>query len=188
MQTRPDILTFSGHYFNFLQPDPASICIEDIAAGLSKVCRFAGQSRQFYSVAQHSVHVSYLVAELGHPEHALAGLLHDAAEAYIGDVTRPLKQLLPDYRQIEQRVEAAVFARFGLPAELPPIIKQADLMMLATEQHNFMAPHDDPWACIEGIRPLPERVQAWDHDHARAAFIGRYFEIVAPVASGMLYV
>ncbi|WP_019919085.1 hypothetical protein [Methyloversatilis discipulorum] len=177
MKTRPDILTYSGHYFNFLEPNPDTIEIEDIAQGLSKVCRFAGQSRAFYSVAQHSVHVSYLVAELGHPEHALAGLLHDAAEAYIGDVTRPLKQLLPDYRQIEKRIEAAVFARFGLPPELPPVVKQADLIMLATEQRDFMAPHDDPWYCIEGIEPQGA-LSAWDHDHARAAFSGRFHQLV----------
>lgn len=177
MSTRPDILTFTGHYFNFLQPDPETICIEDIAAGLSKVCRFAGQSREFYSVAQHSVHVSFLVAELGHPEHALAGLLHDAAEAYIGDVTRPLKQLLPDYRAIEKRIETAVLARFGLPPQLPPIVKKADFIMLATEQHNFMAPHDDPWFCIEGIQPLGS-LRAWDHKHARAAFSGRFHQLL----------
>ncbi len=177
MGSRPDILTFTGHYFNFLQPDPATVCIEDIAAGLSKVCRFAGQSRQFYSVAQHSVHVSYLVAELGYPEHALAGLLHDAAEAYIGDVTRPLKQLLPDYRQIEKRIEAAVFARFGLPPELPPVVKQADLIMLATEQRDFMAPHDDPWYCIEGIEPQGA-LSAWDHNYARAAFKALFLRLV----------
>lgn len=177
MNTRPDILTHSGHYFNFLQPDPATIQIEDIAQGLSKVCRFAGQSRAFYSVAQHSVLVSFLVEDLGDPDAALAGLLHDAAEAYIGDVTRPLKQLLPDYRRIEKRIEASVFARFGLPADLPASVKHADLVMLATEQRDFMAPHDDPWYCIEGIKPLPFELSTLTPDHACERFMLRFEEL-----------
>lgn len=179
MNTRPDILTFSGHYFNFLRPDPATIDIEDIAQGLSNVCRFAGQSRRYYSVAQHSVHVAGLVAELGYPHHALAGLLHDAAEAYIGDVTRPLKQLLPDYRQIESRVEAAVFARFGLPAVLQPVVKNADLIMLATEQRDLMAPHDDRWACIYGIAPLSFELQPWSQEYAREVFLQQFQKLRA---------
>lgn len=179
MNTRPDILTFSGHYFNFLRPDPATIDIEDIAQGLSHVCRFAGQSRRFYSVAQHSVHVADLVADLGYPEHALAGLLHDAAEAeaYVGDVTRPLKQLLPDYRQIEARIEAVVFARFGLPAVMPQVVKNADLILLATEQRDLMAPHDDPWACIDGITPLSFELRPWSHERARDIFLLRFQEL-----------
>ena len=177
MSTRPDILTYSGHYFNFLEPEPASIEIEDIAQGLSKVCRFAGQTRAFYSVAQHCVYVSWLVEERGDPADALAGLLHDAAEAYIGDVTRPLKQLLPDYRQIEKRIEAAVFARFGLPADMPESIKHADLVMLATEQRDFMAPHDDPWYCIEGINPLPFTLTPWAPDAAYRVFMHSFRQL-----------
>lgn len=177
MKTRPDILTYSGHYFNFLEPNPDTIEIEDIAQGLSKVCRFAGQSRAFYSVAQHSVLVSLLVEEHGNPSDALAGLLHDAAEAYIGDVTRPLKQLLPDYRQIEKRIEAAVFARFGLPADMPASIKRADLVMLATEQRDFMAPHDDPWYCIEGINPLAFTLQPWSPELACSEFLRRFDQL-----------
>lgn len=174
MSVRPDILTSTGIYFNLVNPDPAHVMIEDIARGLSHACRFAGQCSEFYSVAQHSVLVSMMLP----PDLALIGLLHDAAEAYIGDVTKPLKRLLPDYRAIEKTVEQAVFQRFGLPAELPSEVKFADMVALATEQRDFMPPHDDQWHCIAGIEPLPDRIVAWDTHAAQHRFLQRYYDLI----------
>jgi hypothetical protein len=170
---RPDILLQSGNFFNFLAPDDSTITIEDIAQGLANECRFNGQTREFYSVAQHSVLVSLIVP----PEHALAGLLHDASEAVMKDIPKPLKRLLPDYQALEQTVERAILAKFGIALPLHPSIKAADLVMLATEKRDLMpVTEHSEWPTVEPITNIIEPLSPAD---AKWVFLRRYKVLTA---------
>lgn len=168
----PTITLASGHVFDFLNPQGSVFDIEDIAHGLSNVCRYAGQCRDFYSVAEHSILVSEVVTE-----YQFEALMHDASEAFIGDVTRPLKQLLPEFKRIEAGVEDAVAQRFGLDRKSKSLIKDADLQVLAAEQAQVMAPGTADWAAAAGIEPAPVRVRYLSPREARAAFLARFEDL-----------
>lgn len=145
----PTILLSSGRYFDFRDPTP--LTINEVAHALSKLCRFTGQCDRFYSVAQHSVLVSNLL-----PDHLkMQGLLHDAVEAVMGDMSGPLKRLFPEYKALEHRIEKVILEGFGLPAELDPSVKRADLIALRTEQRDLMPEAGGLWTCLEGIEPDP---------------------------------
>ena len=141
------ITTQPGEHFDFDILSPNDIDIEDIACALSNICRFNGHVQDFYSVAQHSVYVSYLVP----PEFALEALLHDAAEAYCSEINSQLKQLLPDYRSVIKAVEAVIAAKFGLPASMSAAVKYADLVMLATERRELDLDDGKHWPMLDGI-------------------------------------
>jgi 5'-deoxynucleotidase YfbR-like HD superfamily hydrolase len=175
--TGPLILTVGGRTLDVHHPLESAFDIEDIAHGLSNAARYNGHTRQFYSVAQHSVLVSHVVP----PPFAFAGLLHDAAEAYLSDVAKPLKLLLPDYNEAEERVETVLLRRFGLPARLPPHIKEADVRLLVTEQRDLMPPGTDRWALEQGIRPLEHRIEPLPPEQARRQFLDRFRELAASV-------
>lgn len=148
------VLTYSGAYFDLLHPEASPIHLADIAHSLAHQCRFNGHTRTFYSVAQHSVFVSHLVPDA----HAREALLHDAAEAYTGDITIPVKDLLPGLRLIEHRIDLAIRNTYGLPLRCSADVKLADRIALATERRDLLSEHDRPWPLIEGLGDLPEDV------------------------------
>lgn len=139
----PWIHTWGGGRFYYLDPNPEEVFIEDIAHALSLQCRFNGHTTLHYSVAEHSILVSDMVySKTNDVEVAMAALLHDAAETYIGDVVSPLKTLLTEFKQVEARVEKCVAAKFGLDYPWDEEIHLADKAVLAMEFRS-VAPFAD---------------------------------------------
>lgn len=167
------IQTHSGRRFCPTNPNPDAIVIQDIAHALSMQCRFSGHCKKFYSVAQHSVLVSYICDS----QDALWGLMHDASEAYLVDIPRPLKQSgkLNGYVEFERVMQEAVCRRFGLPMKEPPSVKKADTVLLATEARDLMSPLHSDWQ--QPVEPLPFLIEAWGPDKAKDMFMKRFFEL-----------
>jgi 5'-deoxynucleotidase YfbR-like HD superfamily hydrolase len=168
------ILTQSGQQFDLLRPTAAMIKPADIAHALSRLCRFNGHTRAHYSVAQHSL----IVASLVPAEHQLVALLHDATEAYIGDMTRPLKAVMPEYQYVEHQIWLAVCDRFDIQIDLPACVKQADMVALATERRDLMPEHQGEWDCLRGIEPMAGAIAPLPPEYASAAFFSRLMELM----------
>lgn len=177
------IQTHSGRRFCPTNPNPDAIVIQDIAHALSMQCRFSGHSKYFYSVAQHSVLVSYICDS----QDALWGLLHDASEAYLVDVPRPIKRSgkMQAYIDFEHKVQEAVCRRFGLPMEEPPSVKKADTALLYTEARDLMSPFHSDWE--QKVDPLPFLIEPWEHDKAKDRFMKRFFELTTGDSAPMHY-
>jgi len=164
--------TYTGKTLDLKHPKPEQIDIRDIAHGLSQVCRFSGQCKFFYSVAQHSVLVSRIVNL-----HPLAGLLHDATEAYLGDVPSPVKQLCPDYKRLESKVWGAIAGKFGLLPAMPYEVHQADLRMLATERDVVFEDRILWGAHIDDVEPYMIDIDEWLPGLAEECFLERFEEL-----------
>jgi len=172
MASDESITTFSGIQFWPLLPDPDHIRVDDIAHALSQQCRFAGHVRLFYSVAEHSVHVS----QLCRPEDALWGLLPDAPEAFLCDIPAPLKELpqFEPYRAAERILQRAIAQRFGLPAEQPRSVTEADRRMLEIEPRDLFNSPDAPRPARAPRRKLMAITHPWQPRIAQARFLSRF--------------
>jgi hypothetical protein len=181
------MLTASGLQFRPTEPDPALVRVTDIAHALSQLCRYNGHVRTFYSVAEHAV----LMARhfIGRRDYPLArwALHHDSSEAYLGDVIRPLKKALPDYKAIEGKVEAAIARAFGLDlgsgGEMPPEIKTADTLILHDERRQLFAASVVErlgWHDRDG---LGVTLHLWTPDQARRQFLDVHDFLFGPVLS-----
>lgn len=182
--------TFSGKAYIIDDPTPDQICLEDIGQALSQQCRFAGHSSVFYSVAEHSVHVCNRVKQIleigesilssvssrdteeeAHNGIIRAALLHDASEAYLLDIPRPLK-IQPEmafYREQHAKTMKAIQDKYGIPEGKPTIIKQADNELLATEKEQVMAPPPRDWVSLPPS--LNITLSCWDPGRAYTVFM-----------------
>lgn len=167
------IQTFTGKKFFPLAPKQADICIEDIAHSLSMICRFTGHTKHFYSVAQHSVFVSYFC----NTDHALWGLLHDASEAYICDLSSPLKNSghFSSYKEIEKNLQHQIYNAFGIGANEPASVKEADILMLVTEAKSLLSPLHEEWKLNK--TPLPINIVPLPPWEAEKLFLDRFNEL-----------
>jgi uncharacterized protein len=175
--------TFTGRQFWPLDPRPEEVFIEDIAHALSNMCRFGGHVQKFYSVAQHSVLCARNVLSMAdkrylkaHDDLELltileaAALMHDATEAYLVDVPRPIKRDLTNYAKIERRLAIVIGQRFDLPLNHLDIdVHRADENALATERRDLRGPDAADW-CIVGTA-WPERIVPWSPKKAERLFL-----------------
>lgn len=160
--------TYTGRQFWPVDPRPDDVHIDDIAHALSMVCRYGGHVLDFYSVAEHCCHLHDEAA----PEHKAWALLHDASEAYIADIIRPLKPSLKGYLDHERVVMWAICIRFGLKQEMPPEVKTLDNRILADEAAQAMSAPPAPWA-YNG-EPLGIKLGFWPPYMAKREFLARF--------------
>lgn len=178
------VFTFTGEPFWPLEPRVEDVRIADIAHGLSHLCRFAGQTRKFYSVAQHSVLVSRHL-----PRHlALYGLLHDGSEAYLVDITVPVKvdRALAGYRAIEAHVQRVIYERFALDPSEPSEVHRVDRVVAETEIRDLVvAPQG---SSRPGVDRLRSRIAPIGPVQAKRQFLNRFCELTGQslpdIASG----
>ena len=159
------ITTFTGKKFHFLNPQPEEISIVDIAHHLSMLCRFTGACKRFFSVAEHSIRVSWILPD----KLQLVGLLHDAAEAYINDISRPVKYT-HKLEETETIISKVIGGKYGVNLK-DPLIKEADNILIATEARDLMA-NMDSWS--ELPEPLPGIITPWDSITAKWRFLNLF--------------
>jgi len=166
--------TYTGRQYWPLDPRAEDVDIIDIAHALSMLCRYTGHCKDFYSVAEHCVYVSRCVPE----EHALQGLMHDAQEAYCNDIARPLKRFILNYEEIEGRNWRVIAEKFGLPFDLHPSVKYADISVLLAEAAVLLGPAPAPWS-FGDIKAADIEIRASPPAVAESMFLARFKELTS---------
>ncbi len=168
------ISTYNGHIFDPTDPKPEDLCLEDVAHALSRICRANGHLRDFYSVARHSLHASYEAEQRGCGVRVqLLALLHDAAESYIGDMTRPLRRRFPDFTEVERRLQTLLFSKLAVPDFTEAECRAVKAIDDALLYHEFLKFHgirlvDTPPKLLLPV--LPDK----SPDETEAEFLARY--------------
>jgi uncharacterized protein len=167
------IATYKGRQFWPLNPRIEDLDIEDIARALSNLCRFTGHTRHHYSVAQHC----YLASQWCPPNIAGWCLLHDAAEAYLNDIAKPVKRFFPLLVEAENATLELIAEKYGLEWPMPADVHVVDRIMLATERRDVMNSCGHRWNAVEGVQPYPEVIEAVPQQSAEALFLHRFGEL-----------
>ncbi len=167
------IQTRSGRRFWPLDPRAEDVCIEDIAHALSLLCRFGGHCDRFYSVAEHSLLVADQFSDV---EGALWALLHDASEAYVQDLARPFKRMMPEYRAVEDRVQLAICERFSLDLVVPARVHAVDRAILMDERRAIMSGSDQAWA--SDCEPLGILIACYQPTTAKILFLEKFHRLM----------
>jgi len=173
------IRTFTGRQFWPLDPRVEDFDINDIAHSLSNQCRFGGAVRKFYSVAEHCVRVSWACSK----EDELCGLLHDAHEAYLLDLPRPVRKMLPEYEVWAKEIDRVLALHLGIPQEkfYTPGVVLADETLLATEARDLMT------GSVEcSAEPLKSTIQPWKPSMAEAKWLALFRTLIHPEYLKML--
>jgi len=171
--------TALGLYFDPHEPDANSIVIEDIAKMLSHQCRFAGATKQHYSIAQHLV----LCSNYADDDFKFEALLHDAHEAYTQDLVSPTKERLPDYKEMEDGVEYVIRELFELPSEMTEHVRLIDMRMLVTEKRDLLNKMSDEneekiWGkLIRTYKPFDDKIVYWTPEYAEQVFLNLFDEL-----------
>lgn len=165
------IQTYTGRLFDIQNIDDLEVDIEDIAQGLSNICRFTGHCKNFYSVAEHSVLASHLGID------SLQALLHDASEAYLGDIPRPVKPLIPRYKEKETQLQKKIFETFKVPFPLSQDTKEVDTRLLKTEALLLMDYSDYIWQMQEIEEYHGIVFNLYNPEQAKRAFMARFREL-----------
>jgi len=169
------IETYTGRKFDPLNPKPGAISVLDIAHALSNQCRYSGHTRRHYSVAQHSCLLAdYTQHVLKRPAlECLQILMHDAPEAYLVDVPRPVKQFMPEFRQWDKNVNDAIRIWLGVTdLPIPEYQDEIDSRIISDERAQLMSDSGNDWG--HDREPLGVEIAAWTPEYAEKQFLLRY--------------
>lgn len=176
LQSATTMQTYTGEMFDVFTPNKDQIQTRDISHALSMLCRYGGHSRNFYSVAEHSFLMAEYFFDRKEYDLARAALLHDATEAYMGDIIRPLKLRLPLYREVENTLQAMIFTKYGIPPEMPEKVKQADLRIVNDERAALL--HERPWSpAIDALPYLDVEIHSWFPIEAEQKFLDMFWSL-----------